>query len=177
MERLEKQPCPVCGKKELTLMEDEMDIPFFGKAYVFSMKCSSCDYALADVEAAELRDPAKYTFKVSNKKDMDVRVVKSSTAIVKIPELRMSVTPGQSSDGYVSNVEGVLQRFKKVVEEERDSAEEEDIRKSAKNLLKKIWKVECGDIPMTLVIEDPNGNSAIISDKAVIEKLKAKKSS
>ena len=175
MEKLEKQPCPVCCKKELTLMEDEIDVPYFGKTYVFSMKCSGCDYALSDVEAVGQKDPVKYTFKVANKKDMDVRIVKSSTATVKIPELRMSVTPGSSSEGYISNVEGVIQRFKKVVEGERDAAEDDETRKSAKNLLKKIWKVECGDIPVTVVIEDPNGNSAIISNKAIIEKLNVKK--
>ena len=46
------------------------------------------------------------------------------------------------------------------------------MKKAAKNLLKKIWKVECGEQEMKVVIEDPTGNSAIISDKAIVTKLK-----
>ena len=87
----------------------------------------------------------------------------------------MSVTPGMGAEGYVSNIEGVLQRFKKIVESERDTTEEPEIKKKAKNLLKKIWKVECGDEALKLVIEDPSGNSAIISERALITKLKEKK--
>ena len=79
------------------------------------------------------------------------------------------------SEGFVSNIEGILQRFKKILEAERDAADDEDVRKKAKNLLKKLWKVECGDEELKVIIEDPSGNSAIISDKAVITSLKKKK--
>jgi len=87
----------------------------------------------------------------------------------------MSVDPGVGSEGFVSNIEGILQRFKKILEAERDAADDEDVRKKAKNLLKKLWKVECGDEELKVIIEDPSGNSAIISDKAVITSLKKKK--
>ena len=76
---------------------------------------------------------------------MNIRVVKGSNATVKIPSLRMSVEPAIASIGYISNIEGVLRRFKKIVENQRDSAEEDSIKKSAKNLLKKIRKVEDGE--------------------------------
>lgn len=174
VDKLEKQKCPVCGEAKLTLIEEEMDIPFFGKAFLFSMKCSGCNYNLADVEFAEQKDPCKIEFEVSNKKDMNVRVVKSSTATIKIPQMRTTITPGVNSEGYVSNIEGLLGRFKKVLEYQRDTAEEDDVRKHAKNLLKKLWKVECGDEKLKIIIEDPSGNSAIISDRAVISKLKVK---
>ena len=106
---------------------------------------------------------------------MTVRVVKSSHASIKIPQLRMSVEPVNGSPGFISNIEGIITRFEKIVEEQRDTSEEEDVKKSAKNLLKKIRKVKFGDIPVKIIIEDPSGNSAIISEKAVIEKLKTKK--
>ena len=51
-------------------------------------------------------------------------------------------------------------------------AEENDVKKKAKNLLKKIWKVKLGEQPLKIIIEDKSGNSAIISDKAKVEKLK-----
>ena len=87
----------------------------------------------------------------------------------------MSVEPAVASNGYVTNIEGIFNRFKKIVESERENAEEDDVKKKAKNLLKKMWKIECGDEKMKIIIEDPSGNSAIISDKVLISKLKIKK--
>ena len=174
MDKLEKQKCPVCGEDKLTLLEDEMDIPYFGKTYIFSMKCDSCNYAQSDIEAEETKDPCKIEFTVENKKDLAVRIVKSSEASVKIPQLKMSVDPGVASEGYVSNVEGLLERFKKILESERDNTDDEDVRKKAKNLLKKLWKVELGEESLKIIIEDPSGNSAIISEKAVVSRLKKK---
>ena len=39
MEKLEKQPCPLCRQNKLTLSEEEYNIPHFGKTYLFSMTC------------------------------------------------------------------------------------------------------------------------------------------
>ncbi|MFH1210330.1 MAG: ZPR1 zinc finger domain-containing protein [archaeon] len=175
MDKLENQPCPVCHKKSLTLSEEEMDIPYFGKTYLFSMTCTNCRYSKSDVEAEETKEPCRITFEVQKEEDMKVRVVKSSEASIKIPQLRMSVESGPASDGWISNIEGLITRFEKIIEDERDIAEEDDVKKTAKNLLKKIRKVKLGEIPTKIIIEDPTGNSAIISDKAVVEKLKVKK--
>ena len=86
----------------------------------------------------------------------------------------MSMEPGVASIGFVSNVEGLLDRFKKVIEDERNVTEDDEIKDNAKKLLKKIWKVKLGELPIKIIIEDETGNSAIISDKAKIEKLKTK---
>lgn len=172
MEEIKGQVCPICGKKELVLCEDEMDIPYFGLCFLFSMNCSSCGFSKSDVEAEEKKDPVKITFTIEDVKDLNARVVKSSNALIKISQLKMSIEPGENSEGFISNIEGLLGKFEKVLEGQRDSAEDKDIRKKAKNLLKKIWKVKCGDVPLKIIIEDKSGNSAIISEKAKVEKLK-----
>lgn len=174
MEKLGGQQCPVCMEKKLVLSEDTKDIPFFGKTYIFSMVCEGCGFHKSDLEAAEQKEPCKITFQVENEKDLSVRVVKSSEASVHILQLKAHMTPGPASEGFISNIEGVLDKFKSIIEDQRDLSEDDDEKTTAKNLLKKIWKVKCGDIPITVVIEDPSGNSAIISEKAKIEKLKVK---
>ena len=175
MDKLEGQQCPFCKAKKLTLLQDEIEIPFFGKVFAFSMNCTGCGVRQSDVEAAEPKDPCKVTFTTESEADMKVRIVKSSQATVKLPGLRMSVEPGSVAEGYVSNVEGLLGRFEKVVESQRDNSDDDGEKKSAKNLLKKMRKIKYGEIPLKIVIEDPSGNSAIISKKAIIEKLKGKK--
>ena len=175
MDKVDNEKCPMCQEDKLTLMEDEQDIPYFGKVFVFSMNCSACGYRVSDVEAVDHKEPCKIEFTVENTKDLSVRVVRSSEASIKIPGMKMSVEPGVGAEGFVSNVEGVLGRFKKILEGERDATDEEDVRKKAKNLLKRLWKVECGDEPLKIIIEDPSGNSAIVSEKAVLSNLKGKK--
>ena len=172
MDKLEKQPCPACGNKTLTLTEDLQEVPYFGKCYIFSMYCSSCKYNISDVESEEEKEPARYTIEIDSEKDMNIRVVKSSTGNVKIPQLRMSMEAGPNSIGFISNIEGVLEKFKDIIEGQRDTTEDDSVKKTAKNLLKKIWKIKMGDIKIKIIIEDPFGNSAIISEKAKIERLK-----
>ena len=172
MDKLDNQQCPMCGKKTLTLTEDLQEVPYFGKVYLFSMDCKECKYFISDVEAESEKDPVKCVIETDSEKDMEIRVVKSSNAIVKIPQLRMSMEPGPNSIGFVSNIEGLLERFVGIIEDQRDNSEEPDVKKKAKSLLKKIRRVKLGDEKLKIIIEDPSGNSAIISDKTKIEKLK-----
>ncbi len=169
-ESLSGQPCPMCGKKELTLTEAQSEVPFFGKIFVFSMHCSACHYHKADVEAAEQKEAARFTFEVSGKDDLSVRVIRSSEGIIKIPHVG-SLEPGPNAEGFVTNIEGVIEKFKKMIETLRDSAEDDEDKKKAKNLLKKLQNVLWGSEKLKIIIEDPTGNSAIVSDKAVRQKL------
>lgn len=168
---LEGQDCPFCHAKTLTLMESQKDIPYFGQVYLFSMSCSSCKYHKADVESTEQKEPSKYTFEIEKEDDMKVRVVRSANATIKIPHIT-TITPGPASNGYVTNIEGILNRVKHIVEDLKETEEDEGAKKKAKNMLKKIGRVVWGQEKLKIIIEDPTGNSAIVSDRAVKEKLK-----
>jgi len=170
-EEMDGEPCPMCMQKTLHLMEAEREVPFFGKVYLFSMTCSNCKYHKADIECIEKHEPCKYTFDITSDKDMKIRVVKSSEATIKIPHIT-TITPGPASNGYISNIEGIFNRVKKQIEVARDTAEDKADRKKAKNLLKKITNIMWGRQPQKIIIEDPSGNSAIVSDKAEKSKLK-----
>ncbi len=171
VEELSGQPCPMCTKNTLTLRESDTEVPYFGKMFVFSMTCSSCKFHKADVEAAEAHEPAKYVIEVSSEEDMKIRVVRSSHATIKIPHVT-TITPGPASNGAITNIEGILTKVKEIIEDAKESAEDNADKKKAKNLLKKLQKVMWGNEKLKITIEDPTGNSAIISDKAVKSKLK-----
>ena len=172
MDKLENQECPFCGEKKAILIEDEIEIPFFGKVAIFSLQCSACSTKISDVEALEKKEPSRYEFTIENKKDLEVRVVRSSEGKISFPSLRISINPGPSAEGFISNTEGLIQKIKKILESQRDQADDPKIKKKAKNLLKKLWKVECGEEKLKIVIEDKSGNSAIISEKAIVKKIK-----
>ena len=114
--------------------------------------------------------PVKLTFESSTEKDLTVKVVKSSNATVKIPQLGLEVTPGSQSQGYIANVEGVLERIQDALLGIEQMKPEK--KQKIKELLEKIAKMRNAKEMFTLIIEDPSGNSKIISDKAKKEKLK-----
>ena len=173
-DNIEHQPCPLCNEKTLVLTERDVEVPYFGKVFLFSMTCSSCKYHKADVEAIDKKEPVKYELEISTEDDMKVRVVKSSEATVKLPHIA-TITPGPASQGYVTNIEGILNRVKYQIESAKEMEEDEEDKKKAKNLLKKILNITWGKEKQKIIIEDPSGNSAIISDKAVKSSLKVKK--
>lgn len=164
------QQCPMCREKKLTLSEQLVEVPYFGKMFIFSMNCSGCNYHKSDLEAAELKPACKYTFEVENEEDLKVRVVKSGEANIKIARVG-NIESGPASNGYVTNIEGVINRMKVMVEKARDEAEDAKARKKAKNLVKKLQNVLWGREKIKITIEDKTGNSAIISEKAEKSKL------
>lgn len=168
------QPCPMCKESKLILTERETEVPYFGKLAMFSMSCSGCKFHKADVEAINQQEPSKFTFEISGEEDMKVRVIKSSQATIKIPHIT-TITPGPASQGYVSNIEGILNRVKHEVEVLKETEEDEEARQKAKNMLKRLQKIMWGQEKQKIIIEDPSGNSAIISDRAVKEKMKGMK--
>ncbi|MFT4313252.1 MAG: ZPR1 zinc finger domain-containing protein [Candidatus Woesearchaeota archaeon] len=174
---LHGETCPICLQKTLTLVEEEREIPYFGNVFLFSMTCQnpSCGFHKSDIEAAQERDPCIIQFEVSGDDDLSVRLVKSANATVKIPRI-VTIESDETAIGYISNIEGLFERVKKILESIRDNSDSPDEVKKAKNHLKKIQRILWGKDKITITIEDPSGNSAIISEKAVVKKLPKQKS-
>ena len=168
--KLEGQECPICHKKTLTLLEEDREIPYFGKCFIFSMTCSNCRYHKADLEAAERKEPAKYTLEINSEEDMKIRVVRSSEGTINLVRIT-KIEGGPAANGFITNVEGIINRIRHQVEAVRDSEEDPAVKKKAKNLLKKLTKIAWGQEKAKLVVEDPSGNSAIISEKAVKSRI------
>ena len=108
--------CPACfveGKAKSIMKE--LEIPHFGKVLETTIQCPECGFRHSDIIALEQNDPAKYIIEI-NKNNLSVRVVRSQSATVTIPELGVKVEPGPKSEGYVTNIEGVLTRFESAVQ-------------------------------------------------------------
>lgn len=165
MSELKGQKCSFCEANKLTLREEEVDIPYFGRVYVLSMECLGCGYRKADVEPAEKKEPCRYTLEVNSEEDLSIKVVKSGEATVKIPHI-ITIDPGPASEGYITNVEGLIERVKKMIESAAEAEDDDAAKQKAKNMIKKLNKVLVGREPLKIILEDQTGHSAIISDKA-----------
>ena len=52
---------------------------------------------------------------VDSPEDLAIRVVRSMSASLEVPELGVRIDPGPACQGFVSNVEGVLDRIEQIV--------------------------------------------------------------
>jgi zinc finger protein len=156
-------PCPSCSKEIEYLYQTE-NIPYFSDVLIISANCLSCGYRYVDTQLLKSAEPCRYEFFLSGPEDLSVRVARSMTGTVKIPELGVQIDPGPACHGFVTNIEGVLDRIENVVRGTLLWAEHEE-RENATTLLDQIARARAGAFPFTLIIEDPSGNSAIISEK------------
>lgn len=160
--------CPACSVegKAKSIMK-ELEIPHFGKVLETTIQCPECGFKHSDIIALEQNDPAKYVLEI-NKNTLTVRVVRSQSATVSIPELGVKVEPGPKSEGYVTNVEGILNRFEDAVKKALNLFDDEPSQINGKNTLKQIQELKKGNGTATLIIHDPFGQSNIVSDSVEI---------
>jgi zinc finger protein len=160
-------PCAACGEECEYIYQTET-IPYFSDILIISASCPVCGYRYANTQMLRESEPVRFTFRVESPDDLSVRVVRSMSGTVRIPELGVEIDPGPACEGFVTNVEGVLERILSVVEGVLACAETEG-RTRAEYLKAEIADVKAGEFPITLILEDPTGNSAIVSDRAIQE--------
>ena len=161
--------CPACGEEVDYLYETE-NIPYFSEILIITCSCPLCGYRFSDIQSLTSREPVRIEFRVEREEDLMVRVVRSTQGEILIPELGVEISPGPACEGFVSNVEGILMRIDKVLDGAVIDGDDEQ-RQNAIDLKEKIRLIGCGMFPVTLIINDPMGNSLIDSDRAKKELL------
>lgn len=156
-------PCPYCNNQIEYLYTTE-NIPHFSDILIISAICPSCGYKYVDTQMLKHGEPLRFTLEVGSEADLAARIIRSMSSSIEIPELGVRVDPGPACEGFVSNVEGVLDRIVKAVRSAVLQGTDEE-RENARILLENIDKVKNGTFPVTIIVEDPSGNSAIVSDK------------
>jgi len=162
--------CPLC-KNSIIITWQPDNIPFFGDVVHTCFQCD-CGFKYADTMILTQREPVRFSLDVNSPDDLDIRVIRSISGTIRIPELGINIEPGPASESYVSNVEGVLCRIEDVVGMvTRWEDEPPGNIERAHEILWSLQQVRLGKLCITIIIEDPMGNSAIISDKASIDVL------
>ena len=166
-----KMDCPVCGgKNTATYTTQTHELDYFGEIVESTIQCERCGFRHNDIITTEQKDPAKHSLIIS-KKNLDSRVVRSQSATVSLPEIGIKVEPGPKSEGYISNVEGVLIRFRDATERALNMFTDAKSQENGKKVLENINKVLDGEMETLLLIEDPFGQSKIMDVRAKTEPL------
>mgnify|MGYP001437389173 FL=1 len=170
MESTVEQPCPICFSEEgLTMIAHTSEIPYFGEHTQLTILCPSCGWKHTDFIPAEGKKPGAWSLEIEGSKMLSVRIIRSSSCTIRIEKLGLEVDPGGATTGYVSNVEGVLNRFEGAIQlmyRQSISLQEQDIIDKCESLLEKINLVKSGDMAVEIILLDPMGHSQILHGDA-----------
>lgn len=166
----------------MKIKDSETDIPHFGRVMISTLICPRCGYRSSDVIPLADLPPGRYSVKVNHRSCLSTRVIRSSTSTIKIPEFGIRIDPGSANEGYITNIEGVLTRILSIIDQMiRDlyahphEFENTDERIEKAGFLKDTIEAIIGDdeklpVEFTMIIEDPSGNSALVSEYEAIFK-------
>jgi len=178
-------PCPTCKNEgSLKLLSMSSEIPYFGEHTQITLSCEHCGMRQTDFIPSEERGALSFSLSIGKVEHLQARVVRGSSGTVRIPELDLEVSPGTQSTGYVSNVEGVVNRFIDIIRMmmRQIRTEIEDGNDEAEENLEKLFQLEMalmalakGELlgDLSLEILDPKGHSIIGHDDAVKKELSA----
>lgn len=153
--------CASCGLESLEVKEVYVDVPKFGKTVIISMLCAKCGYRVNDVIPLEYKGPKRVEYKVKCLKDLSAKVIRSKNSKITIPELGLELSPGPRAEAFITNVEGLLDRFLCIAEYLCDTSSGV-VKKRAKEVVEKLKRAMNAEIEFTIIMEDELGNSAII---------------
>ncbi len=154
--------CVNCGSPNFKVSSYIYEVPLIGSILIEHGVCSQCDYRRTDVSMLDFSQPKTVKKVVKSPEDLRTIVVKSSTATIIIPELGVEVYPGVDAYGYITTIDGILERVLDIIPQ--DCAEREECVEKV-TMIKNAME---GSLPFTLIIEDPLGKSAIISENLEI---------
>ena len=154
--------CPSCDTESVKAFQTEYEVEHFGTVLFSVATCQRCGYKHSDVMTLTRGKATALSVRVNSLEDLKMRVIKSGTAMIIIPEFGVTIAPGPCSEGYISNVEGILQRVEDAVTFLLNSAKGENLKKGER-MLKKIRLARETKPHFTLMIKDPFGNSALVS--------------
>ncbi len=153
--------CPVCDKETYEEKELEYDIPHLGKFKIITGKCNSCNYKYNSIISLE-KGNQKFISKEINKKTLNDIVVRSPYCKISIPELGLEILPGERCEGFITTIEGVLQRFLNIVEFLEKGSEN---KMKYKEIKKKLLDLIEGKSTATIILEDKEGLSKIVKNE------------
>ncbi len=157
--------CPICSNRTLQIKEIEYYIPYLGKALLVNRYCSSCHYRKSEIVPLEPKRHQRIYIRISSENDLKIKIVRTSTTAIEIPEYGIYIYPGIDAPFFITNVEGILQRFYDAARRIAVLSQNKEERKASMFFLKKIDELRNDPSPFTLILDDPAGLAKVIGSK------------
>ncbi len=160
--------CVICGfDGGLSMLAHTEEIAYFGEHTQVTLTCPSCGWRQTDFIPAEAREGSCQSYHIDSSDDLQIRIIRGSACTVRLIELDLEVRPGSHSTGYVSNIEGVLNRFQEVIDmvaRQAGAEDNQDAISELASLTEAMLEIRQGQRGVTLEFLDPHGHSLILAD-------------
>ncbi len=164
-------PCPACGEQGLDYSTNLLDVPYFKEVVSTQIICHKCNYRHNDVFIVSENEPMRFEYHIRDIKDLSVRVIRSTSGTMHVPEIGIKVEPASRSEAFITNIEGVITRMEDAVNIALNSNENQEQLEKGREILDHIALIKKGEKEATLILEDPMGNSAIIPPEDKLDRL------
>lgn len=165
--------CPGCLNPAVMNMQ-MVDIPYFKQVVISAVVCSHCGYKTNDVKSGgEVPERARrILLEVKDSSDLRRDILKSETCLLKIPACNIEVVPG-TMGGRFTTVEGLLTQIRDDLRssifdtDDIDGSKNDSMEVGKKNswndFFAQLNKAIKGEMPYTVMLEDPLANSYVQS--------------
>lgn len=173
--------CGQTGKTRLLLTR----IPHFRDIILMSFQCSNeeCNARYTELQPANELQPTgviysltvdKYNVRQLIDTDLKRQVIKSDTAIVRIPEIQFELP--SSGRGEINTVEGLITQFHDNIQGQLPYIEQANPAQYSKlnTIVERLAEFAAGTETFTLEIDDPAGNSYIENPSAPGKDIRCK---
>jgi zinc finger protein len=140
------------------------EIPYFGEHTQITVMCASCGWKHTDFIPSDGEKPGFSSIVIDSIEKTSARVVRSSSCTIRIPELDLEVSPGSSSSGFVTNIEGVIKRFEEAIRMVIRGNDDYEAGQIAEQMLARLELAKSGDDAIRVDLLDPRGRSQIIHE-------------
>jgi len=144
------------------------NIPHFKDVVIMVSQCDNCGYRDSEVKpGGGISEKGKrMTLKYKNIDDFSRDLLKSDSTAISIPEIELELGSG-SLGGKFTTVQGLLEDIYDLIMRTNafaigDSAEEKSSDRM-EEFLKRLNQIRSGEVPFTLILDDPLGNVFIAS--------------
>ena len=165
-------PCPACCSPGIEYTTTLLDVPYFKDVLSTLVFCEKCGFKHNDIFITGENEPQRFEYDIGGPEDMCVRVIRSTSGTLEVPQLGIRVEPGGSSEAYVTNIEGIIQRMEMALRTALNFTQDAGKKEKALALLSMAADIRAGKAKATLVLEDPMGNSAIVPPDELSDRMK-----
>lgn len=153
--------CLYCNMGSMEIGEIMYRLPALGRVLIVTKRCSRCGYRHVDIIPVEKKPRVRIYYRVESNDDLYTKVVRSNRASMEILEYGARMEPGIMAPTFITNIEGLLNRFLDAVRSLEVLETDEEEKRKARGFEETILKLR-DNAGFTLIIDDPLGVSRLI---------------
>lgn len=163
--------CPSCEAENAKFITHLLDIPYYEDFLMVNINCPECGFRSTDFMNTQSKGHTIFRYQVDQAQDDETKVVRATQSTVSIPELGIKIEPVGDGTSWIRNIEGILDDIREKLYITLDQTDDGGTKRLVKQRIKTLNKMSRYQMPFTIEVDDPSGNSIILpADRKKLQK-------